>query len=64
MELSVKTNKTKVARCPNCLNYMKMITTKDSAMKGICPVCKCVIFSKKKSCTETIIRVVTQQCNT
>lgn len=46
-----------IIKCPNCLNKMPAVKSKDGSLKGNCPVCKATIFSKEHT-KETLIRIV------
>ena len=46
-----------IIKCPNCLNKMPSIKSKDGSLKGNCPVCRATIFSKEHT-KETLIRIV------
>ena len=50
--------KPKVIRCPNCFNFMNVKTYKNGAYKGICPVCKTVVYSREHSQKETLMRII------
>ena len=43
-----------------CFNFMNVKTYKNGAYKGICPVCKTVVYSREHSQKETLMRIIKQ----
>ena len=52
------TKKEKTIKCPQCLNYMKVSKCNNGAYKGICSVCKSIIFSREHSENETLLKII------
>lgn len=55
---AVKTIRT---RCYNCFNYMYATTNNDGGVNGTCPVCKSIMYTKRKSKTIFIKLVPSQR---
>ena len=53
-------NKEKTIKCPQCLNYMKVSECNNGAYKGMCSVCKSIIYSREHSKKETLLKIIRQ----
>lgn len=52
------TKKEKTIKRPQCLNYMKVSNCNNGAYKGICSVCKSIIFCREHSENETLLKII------
>ena len=50
--------KTKVVKCPECSNYMRVTIGDNGETKGLCKKCNSYITVKNHSVRERLIRIV------
>lgn len=48
-------------RCPECSNYLNANENEKNVISGQCPVCKVIIFKRKHSSRETLIKIIKQK---
>lgn len=60
---NTNSNKKKIVRirCPECSNYLAANSNEKNVVSGQCSICKAVVFRRKHSPRETLIKVIKQK---